>query len=68
MNSQLQHILNTSSNLLGICMVLVTGIHLSHTENASYVDELTLVAAFLFLGSCCFSYLSMRDEKDTVIL
>lgn len=62
------YILTTSSNLLGICIVLITGIHFSNMQNRTIVDEIALFAAFIFLGSCILSYLSIRDARDTVLL
>ncbi len=54
------HILNASSNLMGICFVVVTGLKLTGASDRTWADEIALFAAFCFLGSCLLSYISMR--------
>jgi hypothetical protein len=58
-----QHILGTSANLLGICFAIFTMIRALGFGEETYIDELAIVAVFLFLGSCLFSYTSMRSRK-----
>jgi hypothetical protein len=58
-----QHILGTSANLPGICFAIFTMIRALNIGGATYIDELAIVAVFLFLGSCLFSYTSMRSRK-----
>lgn len=56
------HILNASSNLLGIALVIIAGLNVSHTARNGIADEIAWAAA-LCLGSSCFlSYLALRDE------
>ncbi|RYF85753.1 MAG: hypothetical protein EON98_05690 [Chitinophagaceae bacterium] len=56
------HILNASSNLLGLCFVVLTSLKLLKVSHTTIIDELTLVAIILFMGSCLFSFLSIRGE------
>jgi len=58
-----QHILGTSANLLGICFAIFTLIRALNIGESTYIDELAIVAVFFFLGSCLFSYASMRSRK-----
>lgn len=58
------HILGASANLLGICFVLITGLHISNINIKTYADEICLFASFLFISSCLFSYLSIRREHS----
>lgn len=59
------HILNASSNLLGICFVLVTGLKLTKASDNTWADEISLMAAFALLSSCVLSYISMRSERKS---
>jgi hypothetical protein len=58
-----QHIIGTSANLLGICFAIFTMIRALGFGESTYIDELAVVAVFLFLGSCLFSYASIRSSK-----
>ncbi len=62
------HILNASSNLLGICFLLITGIKLTNNNLATYADEIGILAAFCFLAGCLLSYLSLRTIEAKSIL
>ena len=55
------HILNTSSNLLGICFVVLTSLKVLKLSAETVNDEFTLVLIFLLMSSCIFSFLSMRS-------
>lgn len=57
------HILNASSNLLGICFVLITGFHLTQTAVNTLADEICIAAALCFITSCLLSYLSIANTK-----
>jgi hypothetical protein len=57
------YILNASSNLFGICFVLIAGLKLTNLNDASFVDEINAFAALNFLAACTLSYLSIRNEK-----
>lgn len=59
------HILNASSNLLGICFVLITGLKLSKASDNTFADEISLLAALCLLASCTLSYIAMRGTKNS---
>ena len=59
------HILNASSNLLGICFVLITGLKLSKASDNTFADEISLLAGFCLLSSCVLSYISLRTHRQT---
>jgi len=56
------HILNASSNLLGLCFVVLTSLKLLNISGKTIIDELTTVAIFLFMASCILSFLSIRGS------
>ena len=57
------HILNASSNLLGIALLIITGLHLSNFATDTWSDEIAWTAAILFGASCILSYLSIRSPN-----
>lgn len=65
-----QHILNTSANLLGICLFVITSVHISNRAETSLVDDFTSLIAVLLSTSSVLSFLSIRSEnmksKDTM--
>lgn len=58
------HILTTASNLLGISLLIVTGLKISNASINSYADDISLFAALFMLLSCILSYLSMGLETE----
>jgi hypothetical protein len=56
------HILNASSNLLGLCFVVLTSLKLLNIAHKTIIDELTTVATILFMASCILSFLSIRGN------
>jgi F0F1-type ATP synthase assembly protein I len=60
-----RHILPTSSNLLGLCFVILTFIKLSKLSNETVIDECIGGLIILFLISSIFSYISMRVKRKT---
>lgn len=63
-NNKSQHILNTSSNLLGFCLVVLTSLKISKFNEISRIDEITGIACILLIASCFFSFLSIRNTKE----
>ena len=57
------HILNASSNLLGICFIVLTSLKLLDKNAKSVIDEVTLAAIIFFMSSCLLSFLSIRNEQ-----
>jgi hypothetical protein len=62
-NNISRHILPTSSNLLGLCFVILTFIKLSKIANETIIDETIGVLIFSFLVSSILSYTSMRAKR-----
>lgn len=58
--SKSPHILSTSSNLLGFCLIVMTSLKIADRTEASVLDELTGVASVLLMASCILSFQSMR--------
>src|SRR4051812_25153124 len=67
-NNKSPHILNASSNLLGICFLVLTSLKILNFSEKTIIDELTTIAIILFMASCILSFLSIRgmDNKSTV--
>ena len=60
-NHMSSHILPTSSNLLGLCFVILSFIKLSKLSDQTIIDEMCAVAIVLFLTSSMLSYMSIRS-------
>lgn len=58
------HILNASSNLLGICFIVLTSLKLFKLQEKTLVDEFTIIAMFLFMSATILSFLSLRSSKN----
>ena len=56
------HILNTASNLLGICFIVLTSLKLLKIHRETLVDEFTAGAMILFMVSCILSFLSIKSK------
>lgn len=56
------HILNASSNLLGLCFVVLTSLKLLNISGKTIIDELTTIAIIMFMTSCILSFLSIRGS------
>jgi hypothetical protein len=59
------HILNTSSNLLGFCLVVLTSIKISKFSSATIIDDITGFSAIVLMISCILSFLSLRAKSET---
>ena len=55
-------IIGSSTSLLGISLVIITGLHVSHAAATSYADEVACVAAVSLSISTFTSYLAIRAE------
>jgi hypothetical protein len=62
-NNLSNHILPTSSNLLGLCFVILSFIKLSKIADETIIDEISAVAIVFFFASSLLSYVSMRSER-----
>ena len=65
-NNKSEHILNTSSNLLGFCLVVLTSLKISKYSAKSVIDELTGVGTIFLIASSIFSFLSIRTIKENL--
>lgn len=57
------HILNVSSNLLGITLLIIAGLHLTNRSAQSFADEIGWIGAVCFLSACFLSYLAIGDGR-----
>jgi len=63
------HILNASSNLLGICFIVLTSLKLLNQSDKTIIDDIAILAIILFMASCIFSFLSLRSsDKKTLLM
>ena len=60
------HILNASSNLLGICFVIITALKVTHLSRDTYADEISTVASVEFICACVLSYMSLRTMRQSL--
>ncbi len=59
-NKTSQHILGTSTNLLGFCLFIITALHFTDRAENNIVDELASVIALLLTASSILSFASIR--------
>jgi hypothetical protein len=62
-NNTSQHILNTSANLLGFCLFVITSLHITSPTETHIIDELTSGIAVLLTFSCIFSFMSIKTSN-----
>jgi len=63
-NNKSPHILNTSSNLLGICFIVLTSLHVLKISQTTLIDEFTIAAIILFMTASLLSFLSLRSKTE----
>ena len=63
-NKTSQHILNTSANLLGFCLFIITSLHLTNRSDNSLIDEFTSIVALLLTISSVFSFASIKTNNE----
>jgi cytochrome bd-type quinol oxidase subunit 2 len=63
MRNKSSHILNASSNLLGICFIVITSLKVLKKSGETIIDDAAILALLLFMASCIFSFLSIRNEN-----
>jgi hypothetical protein len=61
-NDRAPHILNASSNLLGICFVVLTSLKFFKVSARTLVDEGITLAIVCFMLSCILSFLCIRGD------
>ncbi len=62
-NNTSQHILNTSANLLGFCLFVITSLHITNLTETHIIDEFTSCIAVMLTFSCIFSFASIRTTN-----
>ena len=62
-NQKAPHILNASSNLLGICFVILTSLKILHVAKNTIIDEIATIDIVAFTASCLLSFLSLRNNN-----
>ena len=63
-NRTSQHILNTSANLLGFCLFVITSLHIANLTETHNIDEFTSCVAIMLTFSCIFSFASIRTSNQ----
>lgn len=63
-NNTSQHILNTSANLLGFCLFVITSLHIANKLETHLIDEFTSVVALMLTFSCVFSFISIKTKFE----
>jgi hypothetical protein len=63
-DSKSPHILNTSTNLLGFCLIVLTSIKVARFNHATIIDDCTGVASLLLMASCMLSFLAIRSGNE----
>ena len=58
------HIFPTSSNLLGLCFVILSFMKVTKMGLETMIDELLAIAVVLFLAASIFSYASIRTASN----
>lgn len=61
-NKTSHHILNTSANLLGFCLFVITAIHISNKGENTFIDEITSIVALMLTASSLLSFLSIKTN------
>lgn len=63
-NKTSQHILNTSANLLGFCLIVISSLQITNKKEDTLLDEFTSVIALLLTISCIFSFISIKSNLE----
>ena len=58
------HILGASTDLLGICFIIITGLRLVNADARSIADEVAWLAAALLFVAAMTAYLAIRGNHD----
>src|SRR5258708_17920791 len=66
-NGKSSHILSTSAGLFGLCYVVLPSLKSLRLDKNTLIDEFTAVSMVLFMISCIFSFLSVRQAKKSLL-
>ncbi|MDR6919650.1 hypothetical protein [Chryseobacterium sp. 2987] len=64
MEKKSPHILNSSSNLLGFSLIIITSLKITKISHNTHLDEFAGLACLLFTCSCFFSFLAIRTKHE----
>jgi hypothetical protein len=67
-NDKSPHVLNASSNLLGLCFIVITSLKVLKQSDKTIIDELAAIAILLFMTSSILSFLSIRSNTKRSLL
>lgn len=62
------HVLNASSNLIGICFLVITSLRFFSKSSLTIIDELSGVAMVFFMSAALFSFLSLNRQHRRGLL
>ncbi|HXS54669.1 MAG TPA: hypothetical protein VN726_01015 [Hanamia sp.] len=62
-NDKSPHVLSASSNLLGLCFIVLTSLRVLHLDGKTIIDECTATALLMFMLSSILSFLSIRSKR-----
>jgi len=58
------YIIDSAATLLGVALLIVTAVHITGKAAETIADELSFVAALLFLGACGASHWAISKSDD----
>ena len=58
------YIIDSAATLLGVALLIVTAVHITGKAAETVADELSFVAALLFLGACGASHWAISKSDD----
>lgn len=58
------YIIDSAATMLGVALVIVTGVHITGRASETFADEISFAAALLFLFSCGGSHWAIVREED----
>ena len=61
-------ILNSSSNFLGFCFLVLTSLNFFKLSDTTFIDEITAVCFVIFMFSCLCAFLSIRSKTKRTVL
>lgn len=62
------HVLNASSNLIGICFLVITSLRFFSKSSLTLIDELSSVAMVFFMSAALISFLSLNRQNSRGVL
>jgi len=61
-NNKAPQILNSSSNFLGFCFLVLTSLKFFKLTETTFLDEITAICFVIFMFSCLCAFLSIRSK------